>query len=52
MKRALARRLGAVEGFRDPDPGLEQYATPTELAAQLIALADLHDDLAGRTVAD
>jgi putative methylase len=52
VKRALARRLAAVEGFREPEPGLEQYVTPTELAAQLVALADLQDDLAGRTVAD
>jgi putative methylase len=52
VKRALARRLAAVEGFEDPDPGLEQYQTPADLAAHLVALADLHDDLAGRTVAD
>jgi putative methylase len=52
VKRALARRLAAVEDFRDPDPALEQYPTPAELAAHLVALADLHDDLTGRTVAD
>jgi putative methylase len=52
VKRALARRLAAVEAFPDPDPALEQYPTPADLAAHLVALADLHDDLAGRTVAD
>ena len=52
MKRALAKRLAAVEGFEHPDPGLEQYPTPADLAAHLVALADLQDDLAGRTVAD
>ena len=52
MKRALARRLAVVEGFREPEPALEQYPTPADLAAHLVALADLHDDLAGQTVAD
>jgi len=52
VKRALARRLATVETFPDPDPALEQYPTPADLAAHLVALADLHDDLTGRTVAD
>jgi len=52
VKRALAKRLAAVEGFADPDPGLEQYPTPADLAAHVLHLADLHGDLAGRTVAD
>jgi len=41
-----------VEGFRDPDPGLEQYPTPADLAAHVVHLADLHGDLAGRRVVD
>lgn len=45
MKRALARRLAAVEGFRDPSVSLEQYATPPELAANIIHVADLQGDL-------
>lgn len=45
MKRALARRLSALEGFTDPFVELEQYATSPELAANLVHLADLHDDL-------
>ncbi len=52
MKRALEQRLSAVEGFRDPSAALEQYPTPADLAAHLLHLADLHGDLAGRTVAD
>ncbi|WP_336036753.1 METTL5 family protein [Halobacterium yunchengense] len=52
MKRPLERRLAAVEGFRDPDPALEQYPTPAGLAAHLLHLADLQGDLARRTVAD
>lgn len=45
MKRALARRLAVVKGFRDPDVALEQYATSPELAANLVHLADLQGDL-------
>jgi len=45
VKRALERRLEAVEGFRDPRVELEQYPTPAELAAHVVHLADLHDDL-------
>jgi len=52
MKRTLERRLADVEGFRDPSAALEQYPTPAELAAHLLHLADLHGDLADRTVAD
>jgi len=52
VKRALEQRLAAVEGFRDPDPALEQYPTPAGLAAHLIHVADLQGDLAGRMVAD
>jgi putative methylase len=52
VKRALARRLAAVQGFPDPNPALEQYPTPAELAAHLVALADLHGDLTAQTVAD
>ncbi|MFC3476187.1 METTL5 family protein [Halobacterium litoreum] len=52
MKRALEQRLAEAEGFRDPDPALEQYPTPAGLAAHLIHVADLQGDLAGRTVAD
>jgi len=51
MKRALERRLAAVEGFRDPDVAREQYPTPAELAAHVLHTADLRGDLTG-TVLD
>ncbi|MFW5924286.1 MAG: METTL5 family protein [Halodesulfurarchaeum sp.] len=51
-KRELARRLGGVEDFDDPDPSLEQYVTPAEVAAHLVHFADLQGDVAGRTVID
>lgn len=44
-RRALARQLGQLEDFEEPRVDLEQYATPAELAAQLIHLADLRGDL-------
>jgi putative methylase len=51
-KRALAERLQGLAGFPDPDLSLEQYPTPTDLAAHLVHLADLQGDLSGRTVVD
>lgn len=48
----LARELGAVDGFQDPTVALEQYHTSAEVAAHLVHLADLQDDLAGETVVD
>lgn len=52
MKRELAKRLSAVENFADPSAELEQYRTPTSIAAHLIHLADIHDDLGTHTVVD
>jgi putative methylase len=52
VKRALERRLAAVEGFREPRLDLEQYPTPADVAAHLVHLADLQGDVAGRTVLD
>jgi putative methylase len=45
-RRALARRLGVVEDFQDPTPGLEQYATSPEVAASLVHVADQRGDIA------
>lgn len=45
MKRALAKRLSAVEGFERPRAELEQYPTSPALAANIIHLADLEGDL-------
>lgn len=52
MKRDLERRLEAVSDFSDPSAALEQYRTPAGLAAHVLHLASLHDDLQGRTVVD
>lgn len=51
-KRELARKLGPIADFEEPDPALEQYATPGDVAAHLIHMADLQGDVAGRTVVD
>jgi len=51
-KRALAQQLGVVAGFDDPRAPLEQYRTPPELAAHLIHLADLREDIEDRTIVD
>lgn len=51
-KRALAQQLGVVAGFENPSAPLEQYRTPPELAAHLVHLADLRDDVEGRTILD
>ena len=51
-KRALERRLSAVEGFSDPIVEREQYPTPADVAAGLIHLADISGDVADRTVVD
>jgi putative methylase len=39
-RRALARRLGAVQDFQDPTASLEQYSTSPEVAASLVHVAD------------
>lgn len=51
-KRALETKLAVVAGFDDPSASLEQYPTPPGLAAHVIHLADLQDDIDGRTVVD
>lgn len=48
----IARRLETVTDFDDPSPDLEQYLTPPEIAAHIVHLAGLQDDLTGRTVVD
>ncbi len=44
-RRTIERRLEAVEGFADPDPAREQYATPADVAAHLAFLAATRGDL-------
>jgi putative methylase len=51
-KRALAGQLAVVAGFENPRVALEQYPTPPEIAAHVIHVADLNDDIEGRTVVD
>lgn len=51
-KRELEGQLAVVAGFENPQTALEQYPTPPTLAAHVIHLADLHDDIEGRTVLD
>ena len=51
-RRRLAQQLGVVAGFDDPRIDLEQYRTPPDLAAHLVHVAALHDDIAGETVLD
>jgi len=51
-RRALARRLGVVQDFQDPDASLEQYATSAEVAASLVHVADERGDLADASVLD
>jgi putative methylase len=50
-RAAVERALADLAAFPDPDPALEQYPTPADLAAHLVHLADLHGDLA-RPVVD
>ena len=49
-RRGLERRLADLATFEDPDPGLEQYPTPADLAAHLLHDADLRGDLSGTVV--
>ncbi len=51
-RRRLAQELAVVAGFEDPRAPLEQYHTPPDLAAHIVHIADLRDDIEGRTVLD
>jgi putative methylase len=51
-RRRLAQELGVVTGFEDPVVALEQYHTPPDLAAHLVHVADLEDDIEDETVLD
>jgi putative methylase len=51
-KAALETQLAVVAGFENPSVSLEQYPTPPELAAHVVHVADLNDDIEGRTVVD
>jgi putative methylase len=51
-RRRLAQELAVVAGFEDPRAPLEQYHTPPDLAAHIVHVADLQDDVEGRTIVD
>jgi putative methylase len=44
-KTDIKRMLSGLSGFENPDPELEQYVTPPELAAELAHAAALNGDL-------
>ena len=50
--RTLEIALEGLEGFRNPDPAREQYATPATLAARLLHHAHLLGDIEGKAVCD
>jgi putative methylase len=51
-KAALETQLAVVAGFENPRVDLEQYPTPPGLAAHVVHVADLNDDIDGKTVVD
>lgn len=51
-RRQLAMLLEELEPLSEPQSALEQYATPPEVAADVLFLALGHGDLRGRAVAD
>ncbi len=51
-KRELEMRLQRLQPMEDPDPSLEQYATPATIAADLIFTAHSCGDIAGKRVLD
>ncbi len=50
--RQLEIILEKIEGFENPDLGLEQYQTPAPLAARLLFHASVNGDIAGKSVCD
>lgn len=51
-KKDLEIRLARVRPFEDPDPSLEQYPTPADIAADILFEAYAAGDVAGAAVAD
>lgn len=51
-KRALARQLGTLSDFTDPQPAREQYQTPADIAAHLVHTAALQGDIEEQLVID
>ena len=51
-KKDLAIQLSQLQKFSQPSAALEQYTTPSELAAQLLWDAFLHGDIQDKVIAD
>lgn len=51
-KKKLELLLEGLEGFSHPHIALEQYTTPTNVAAELLNIASLKGDIQGREVCD
>lgn len=51
-KKQLEMALERLEGFKNPSPEREQYATPARVAADMLYLASLRGDLDARVVCD
>ena len=51
-KRELEIALQRMEGFRDPDPKLEQYPTHPVIASEILFEAYANGDIEGRRVCD
>jgi len=51
-KGSLAKALSSLHGFKSPKVRDEQYTTPGEIAAKLLWMAQMHQDLAGKKVCD
>jgi putative methylase len=51
-KSRIAIELSKLEDFSSHDIGLEQYSTPSELAAEIIWDAHMKGDILGKTVLD
>lgn len=52
LKQTLVQALTPLEGFPSPDPALEQYPTPPELAATILHRATLTNDITNQSVID
>lgn len=51
-KKQLEITLSKLEGFSEPNPLLEQWATPGDIAATILTIALERGDIAGKTVYD
>ena len=51
-KKQLAKILSNLECFDNPKVELEQYTTPGDVAAELLWIAHINGDIAGKIIAD